>query len=70
MGVLSSTVEISGGGGGLQVDPRQAEGDAHQHRPGSNLGSLTGSIESPLGRKAPVKVWPPPNCNKIESTHC
>ena len=47
-----------GGGGGLQVDSRQAEDDVHQYRPrpGSNLGSQTGSMETSFSRKAPVKV--------------
>ena len=41
-------------GGGLQVDPRQAEDDGHQYRarPGSNLPSM----ETSFSRKAPVKV--------------
>ena len=43
-----------GGGGGLEVDPRQAEDDGHQYRPrpGSNLPSM----ETSFSRKAPVKV--------------
>lgn len=47
-----------GGGGGVQVDPRQDEADGHQYRPrpGSNLRSQTGSMETSFHRKAPVKL--------------
>ena len=47
-----------GGGGGLEVDPRQAEDDGHQYRPrpGSNLGGQTGSVDTSFSRKVPVKV--------------
>ena len=56
MSDLRITGENTGGGGGLQVDPRQTEDDRHQHRPGSNISSQTGSIEASLSRKVPVKV--------------
>ena len=45
----------SGGGGGLQVDQRQAENDRHRYHSGSNVGS----IEASVSRKAPDKVLPP-----------
>ena len=49
-------VENSGGGGGLQVDQRQAGDDRHRYHSGSN----SESIEASFSRKAPNKVLPPP----------